>query len=67
MPLIAPPRHASLHSMHFPHLDFSIGWPISKGASVRTDDSLSADPYCFVVNHADLPIHPRPARVAIVL
>ena len=53
--------------MHFPHFDFNMGLPISRGASVKTDDSLSADPYSFVVNNADFPIHPSPARVAIVL
>ena len=56
-----------MHSVHFPHLDLSTGFPIFRGASVRTDDSLSADPYSFVVNSADFPIHPSPAFVAMVL
>ena len=56
-----------MHSIHFPHFDSSIGFPKSSGASVSTEDNLKADPYFGVVNNADFPIQPRPARVAIVL
>ena len=64
---MAPPKQAFLHSSHFPHFDLSIGFPKSRGAFVKTDDNLRADPYSGVVNNADFPIHPRPARVAMVL
>ena len=37
------------------------------GAFVKTEDNLKADPKLLVVNNADLPIQPKPARVASVL
>ena len=34
-----------VHSIHSPHRDLKIGFPILKGVSVKTEDNRNAEPY----------------------
>ena len=49
-----------------PHWECVTGVSQVSGASVRREESLTAEPYCGVTSRLFLPIQPRPARVAIV-
>ena len=58
---------ASAQAEQAPHLEAVTGGPGSKGARVRTEASLRAEPNRSVTRRAFFPIHPRPAFVATVL
>jgi len=66
-PSMALAGQRSRHFVQSPHRESSTGLPASTVASVSTVASRTAGPYLCVINSADLPIHPRPARVATVL
>ena len=67
-PLAACPGQSSTQILQLPHFELSIGFiSPSNFILVKTDVSLTADPYFLVIRSAVLPIHPSPALVAIVL
>ena len=67
LPKIALVGQRSTQLVQSPQRESSIGLAVSSGASVSTDARRTAGPWLDVINNADLPIHPRPARVATVL